>query len=324
LLSSQVHARGLKLGIYGDLGTLTCGGYPGTTLDLVEQDAQTFAEWGVDMLKLDGCYSSGEEQAEGYPEMARALNATGRPIVYSCSWPAYQGGLPPKVNYTILAEVCNLWRNYDDIQDSWDSVLSILDWFSANQDVLQPAAGPGHWNDPDMLVIGNFGLSYEQSRSQMALWTVMAAPLLMSTDLRTISPSAKEILQNRLMIQINQDPLGIQGRRIVKEKSHIEVFLRPLSQAASALVFFSRRTDTPFVYTTSLAKLHFPEDAVYEVQDVYSGKITSGLKTGDSFSVVINPSGVVMWYLYPMALPAQPWRLVRQQAPREGVRPVLL
>ncbi|CAM9984442.1 unnamed protein product [Bubo scandiacus] len=333
-LADYVHARGLKLGIYGDLGTLTCGGYPGTTLAHVEQDAQTFAEWGVDMLKLDGCYSSGEEQAQGYPAMARALNATGRPIVYSCSWPAYQGGSPQgegcpiqwlfPVNYTILANVCNLWRNYDDIQDSWDSVLSILDWFSANQDVLQPAAGPGHWNDPDMLIIGNFGLSYEQSRSQMALWTVMAAPLLMSTDLRTISPSAKEILQNRLMIQINQDPLGIQGRRIVKEKSHIEVFLRPLSQAASALVFFSRRTDMPFLYTTSLAKLHFPQDTVYEVQDVYSGKIMSGLKTGDNFSVVINPSGVVMWYLYPTALPAQPWHVVGQQAPGEGFRPVLL
>ncbi|XP_030335482.1 alpha-N-acetylgalactosaminidase [Strigops habroptila] len=319
-LADYVHAQGLKLGIYGDLGTLTCGGYPGTTLDRVKQDAQTFAEWGVDMLKLDGCYSSGEEQAEGYPEMARALNATGHPIVYSCSWPAYQGGLPPKVNYTVLAEVCNLWRNYDDIQDSWDSVLSILDWFFANQDVLQPAAGPGHWNDPDMLVIGNFGLSYEQSRSQMALWTVMAAPLLMSTDLRTISPSAKEILQNRLMIQINQDPLGIQGRRIVKEKSLIEVFLRPLSQGASALVFFSRRADIPYVYTTSLAKLHFP-DAVYEVQDVYSGEIIRGLKTGDNFSVTVNPSGVVMWYLYPVT---QPWRIVRQQAPREGFRPVLL
>lgn len=151
----------------------------------------------------------------------------------------------------------------------------------------------------------------------------MAAPLLMSTDLRTISPSAKEILQNRLMIQINQDPLGIQGRRIVKEKSHIEVFLRPLSQAASALVFFSRRTDMPFRYTTSLAKLHFPEDAVYEVQDVYAGKIIGALKTAENFSVVINPSGVVMWYLRPVVLPVQPW-YVRQQAPGEGFRPTLL
>ncbi|NWX12500.1 NAGAB acetylgalactosaminidase, partial [Aegotheles bennettii] len=300
-LADYVHSRGLKLGIYADLGTFTCGGYPGTTLNEVQQDAQTFAEWGVDMLKLDGCYSSAKEQAEGYPDMARALNATGRPIVYSCSWPAYQGGLPPKVNYTVLAEVCNLWRNYGDIQDSWASVLSIIDWYSAHQDVLQPAAGPGHWNDPDMLIIGNFGLSYEQSRSQMALWTVLAAPLLMSTDLRTISQSAKEILQNRLMIQINQDPLGIQGRRIVKEKCNIEVFLRPLSQSASALVFFSRRIDMPYRYTTSLAKLQFPEGGVYEVQDVYSGKIISGLKVEDSFTVVINPSGVVMWYLTPTA-----------------------
>ncbi|XP_067998680.1 alpha-N-acetylgalactosaminidase isoform X2 [Melanerpes formicivorus] len=323
-LADYVHARGLKLGIYGDLGTLTCGGYPGTTLDYVQLDAQTFAEWGVDMLKLDGCYSSAEEQAEGYPEMAKALNATGRPIVYSCSWPAYQGGLPPQVNYTILAEICNLWRNYGDIEDSWSSVLSILDWFSANQDVLQPVAGPGHWNDPDMLIIGNFGLSYEQSRSQMALWTVMAAPLLMSNDLRTISPSAKEILQNPLMIRINQDPLGVQGRRIVKEKSHIEVFLRPLSQAASALVFFSRRTDMPYFYTTSLAKLQFPKDATYEVQDVYSGKIISGLKTGDNFTVIINPSGVVMWYLYPMAYPVQPWHIAGQQAPGKDFSPVLL
>ncbi|KAM7056487.1 alpha-N-acetylgalactosaminidase isoform 3-T4 [Acridotheres tristis] len=280
-LADYVHARGLKLGIYGDLGVFTCGGYPGTMLEDVKQDAQTFAAWGVDMLKLDGCYSSAEEQAKGYPEMARALNATGRPIVYSCSWPAYQGGLPPKwspcqVNYTILAEICNLWRNYDDIQDSWESVLSIVDWFFTNQDVLQPAAGPGHWNDPDMLIIGNFGLSYEQSRSQMALWTVMAAPLLMSTDLRTISPSAKEILQNRLMIQINQDPLGIQGRRIAK------------------------------------------------VQDVYAGKVVGALKTADNFTVVINPSGVVMWYLRPVAFPVQPWHVVRQQAPGKGFRPAFL
>ncbi|NWJ09675.1 NAGAB acetylgalactosaminidase, partial [Crypturellus undulatus] len=320
-LADYVHSRGLKLGIYADLGTFTCGGYPGTTLGHVEQDAQTFAQWGVDMLKLDGCYSSEQQQAEGYPKMSKALNATGRPIVYSCSWPAYQGGLPPKVNYTVLAEICNLWRNYVDIEDSWDSVLSIVDWFSAHQDVLQPAAGPGHWNDPDMLIIGNFGLSYEQARSQMALWAVMAAPLLMSTDLRTISPSAKEILQNRLMIQINQDPLGIQGRRIVKEKFHIEVFLRPLSQAASALVFFSRRTDMPFRYTTSLAKLHFPCDTVYEVQDVYSGKIISSLKTRDNFTVVVNPSGVVMWYLSPLA---QPWRSLRQQGPGGGAHPILL
>ncbi|XP_077195450.1 alpha-N-acetylgalactosaminidase isoform X2 [Paroedura picta] len=298
-LADYVHSLGLKLGIYGDLGTHTCSGYPGTTLDQIEQDALTFAEWGVDMLKLDGCYSSAKDQARGYPRMTKALNTTGRLIAYSCSWPAYQGGLPPQVNYTLLTDICNLWRNYGDIQDSWDSVLSIVDWFAENQDVLQPHAGPGHWNDPDMLIIGNFGLSEEQSRSQMALWTILAAPLLLSADLRTISQSSQEILQNKLMIKINQDPLGIQGRRILKEKSLIHVFLRPLSNSASALVFFSRRTDMPYRYTTSLANLNYTQNAIYEVQDVYTDEIISGLKIADNFTVVINPSGVVMWYVYP-------------------------
>uniref|UniRef100_A0AC11E5D6 Alpha-N-acetylgalactosaminidase n=1 Tax=Ovis aries TaxID=9940 RepID=A0AC11E5D6_SHEEP len=300
-LADYAHSLGLKLGIYEDLGNFTCMGYPGTTLDKVVQDAQTFAEWKVDMLKLDGCYSSPQERAEGYPKMAAALNATGRPIAFSCSWPAYEGGLPPKVNYTLLADICNLWRNFDDIQDSWRSVLSILDWFVAHQDVLQPVAGPGHWNDPDVLLIGNFGLSFEQARAQMALWTVLAAPLLMSTDLRTISAQNVDILQNPLMIKINQDPLGIQGRRILKEKSYIEVYLRPLVNEASAIVFFSRRTDMPYHYHSSLARLNFSSSVVYEAQDVYTGEIISGLQDKTNFTVIINPSGVVMWYLYPIS-----------------------
>ncbi|XP_010341697.1 alpha-N-acetylgalactosaminidase isoform X1 [Saimiri boliviensis] len=299
-LADYVHSLGLKLGIYADMGNFTCMGYPGTTLDKVIQDAQTFAEWKVDMLKLDGCFSTDEERALGYPKMAAALNATGRPIAFSCSWPAYEGGLPPRVNYSLLVDICNLWRNYDDIQDSWQSVLSILNWFVQHQDILQPVAGPGHWNDPDMLLIGNFGLSLEQSRAQMALWTVLAAPLFMSTDLRTISAQNMDILQNPLMIKINQDPLGIQGRRIHKEKSLIEVYMRPLSNKASALVFFSRRTDMPYHYHSSLGQLNFSVSMMYEAQDVYTGDIISNLQAETNFTVVINPSGVVMWYLYPI------------------------
>ncbi|TKC39210.1 hypothetical protein EI555_007797 [Monodon monoceros] len=287
-LADYAHSLGLKLGIYADMGNFTCMGYPGTTLDKVVQDAQTFAKWKVDMLKLDGCFSTPEERAEG------------RPIAFSCSWPAYEGGLPPKVNYTLLADICNLWRNYGDIQDSWSSVLSILDWFVTHQDILQPVAGPGHWNDPDMLLIGNFGLSFEQARAQMALWTVLAAPLFMSTDLRTISAQNMDILQNPLMIKINQDPLGIQGHRILKEKSHIEVYVRPLASEASAIVFFSRRTDMPYPYRTSLARLNFTSSKVYEAQNVYTGDIISGLRDKTNFTLIINPSGVVMWYLYPI------------------------
>ncbi|XP_072518498.1 alpha-N-acetylgalactosaminidase [Salminus brasiliensis] len=299
-LARYVHDRGLKLGIYGDLGTYTCGGYPGTTLDKIKIDAQTFADWGIDMLKLDGCYSNATEQEKGYPLMTKALNATGRPIGYSCSWPAYQGGLPPNVNYTLLGEICNLWRNYGDIQDSWESVLDIVDWFTDHQDILQPAAGPGQWNDPDMLIIGDYGLSMDQSRSQMALWAIMAAPLLMSNDLRTLNSGARAILQNKVAIAINQDPLGIQGRRLIKEKSGIDVFWRPLSDGASALVFFSRRTDMPYRYQTSLKALNYTA-GTYKVYDVFTEKPLPELKDATEFVVSVNPTGVVMWYVYPFA-----------------------
>ncbi|KAF7648807.1 hypothetical protein LDENG_00151420 [Lucifuga dentata] len=256
-LARYVHDRGLKLGIYADMGTHTCMGYPGTTLDKIEIDAQTFASWGVDYLKFDGCNSNAVEQMLGYPRMSKALNATGRPIAYSCSWPAYVGGLPPNVNYSLLGDYCNLWRNFDDIQDSWDSVQGIADWFFNNQDDLQLAAGPGRWNDPDMLIIGNFGLSLDQARAQMALWAIMAAPLIMSNDLRNLDNAARAILQNKVAISINQDPRGIQGRRLLQEKSCIEVYWRALSDSASALVFLSRRQDMPFIYSSSLAKLSY-------------------------------------------------------------------
>lgn len=294
-LARYMHARGLKLGLYGDMGTHTCGGYPGTTLDNIDLDAQTFADWEVDMFKFDGCYSNATEQEQGYPLMSKALNATGRPIGYSCSWPAYQGGLPPKVNYTELGQICNLWRNYGDIQDSWDSVLNIINWFFENQDVLAPAAGPGKWNDPDMLIVGDFGLSMDQSRAQMALWAIMAAPLFMSNDLRTISSGARTILQNKMAIIINQDPMGVQGRRLVKEKIGIDVFWRPLSKNASALVFFSRRTDMPYRYQTSLSKLNYTAGS-YEIYDVFTGKSMT-LKDSAPFVVSVNPTGVVMWHV---------------------------
>ncbi|XP_030201523.1 alpha-N-acetylgalactosaminidase [Gadus morhua] len=296
-LARYMHDRGLKLGIYGDMGTHTCGGYPGTNLDQIETDAQTFADWGVDMLKLDGCYSNESVQAEGYPRMSKALNATGRRIAYSCSWPAYQGGLPPKVNYTQLGEICNLWRNYGDIQDSWDSVLSISDWFFKNQDIVGPAAGPGKWNDPDMLIIGNFGLSTDQSRSQMALWAIMAAPLFMSNDLRTISSGARAILQNKAIIRISQDPMGVQGKRLLKDKCGIDVYWRPLSDNGSALVFFSRRNDMPYRYQISLSKLNYTT-GLYKMYEVFMGKVGTVEDTSE-FTVSVNPSGVVMLYVFP-------------------------
>ncbi|XP_071976798.1 alpha-N-acetylgalactosaminidase [Engystomops pustulosus] len=299
-LADYIHARGLKIGIYADMGNFTCGGYPGTTLDTIKIDADTFASWEVDMLKFDGCYSNSTEKALGYPKMSAALNATGRPILYSCSWPAYEGGLPPKVNYTLLGEICNMWRNYDDIQDSWASVMDIIEWFADNQDALQPAAGPGRWNDPDMLIVGNFGLSYDQSKSQLAIWAMMAAPLIMSNDLRTISEDAKELLQNRLMIAINQDPLGKQGKRIAKSGS-LEVWVRELVDEQYAVAVLNKGTDgLPKRFTTSLALLNITKSTFgYKLFDVFDKEFLRTVKPETAFDMSINPSGVVMLFVRP-------------------------
>ncbi|KAM4652026.1 alpha-N-acetylgalactosaminidase [Discoglossus pictus] len=299
-LSDYIHSRGLKLGIYADLGQRTCAGFPGTTLDKIELDAATFAEWGVDMLKLDGCHSSPEEQAQGYVRMSQALLATGHQIAFSCSWPAYRGGLPPQVDYSLLTRICNMWRNYDDIEDSWNRVTKIIDWFFDHQDVLQPVAGPGHWNDPDMLVIGNFGLSFEESKSHMAIWAILAAPLLMSNDLRALSMNHRMILQNKLLIKINQDPLGIQGRRVLRDPMMIDIFVRRLTPSAHALVFFSRRVDRTIVYESCLIRFNFPNNTIYQAEDVYSGEIMRGLHAETNFTILVVPSGVVVWYVTPM------------------------
>jgi hypothetical protein len=126
-LADYVHSRGLKFGIYEDYGTSTCGGYPGS-LNYLEIDAQTFADWTVDYVKLDGCYADVHQMDEGYPLMSMYLNKTNRPMVFSCSWPAYQVDAKIQPNYLRIAKYCNLWRNYDDIDDSFNSVNGIVDW----------------------------------------------------------------------------------------------------------------------------------------------------------------------------------------------------
>ncbi|XP_005594202.3 alpha-galactosidase A [Macaca fascicularis] len=253
-LANYVHSKGLKLGIYADVGNKTCAGFPGS-FGYYDIDAQTFADWGVDLLKFDGCYcDSLEKLADGYKHMSLALNRTGRSIVYSCEWPLYMWPFQ-KPNYTEIRQYCNHWRNFADIDDSWKSIKSILDWTSFNQERIVDVAGPGGWNDPDMLVIGNFGLSWNQQVTQMALWAIMAAPLFMSNDLRHISPQAKALLQDKDVIAINQDPLGKQGYQL-RQGDNFEVWERPLSDLAWAVAMINRQEiGGPRSYTIAVASL---------------------------------------------------------------------
>ncbi|CAH2055800.1 unnamed protein product, partial [Iphiclides podalirius] len=297
-LSDYVHSKGLKFGIYEDYGNFTCAGYPGVVGHLAG-DASTFAAWGVDYVKLDGCYALPADMDHGYPEFGRQLNLTGRQMVYSCSWPVYQiyAGIQP--NFSSIIEHCNLWRNFDDIQDSWASVESIIDYYGNHQDSIVPNAGPGHWNDPDMLIIGNFGLSYEQSKTQFAIWAILAAPLLMSVDLRTIRPEYKAILQNRKIIEVDQDPLGIQGRRIYKHRG-IEIWSRPIvpiqgQHYSYAVAFLNRRTDgTPSDVAVTLRELGLNNPAGYRLEDLYEDVDYGVLSPQTKIKVKVNPSGVVI------------------------------
>jgi len=295
-LSDYIHKLGLKFGIYEDYGNFTCGGYPGI-LGHMETDAKTFAEWNVDYVKLDGCYSDPTTMETGYPDFGRYLNETKRPMVYSCSWPAYQIDQHP--DYESIAEHCNLWRNFDDITDSWDSVLSIIDWYGDDKDGFSKFAGPGQWNDPDMLIIGNYGLSLDQSKAQMGMWCMFASPLIMSADLRSIRPEFKEIMLNRNVIKLNQDPMGIQAKRIIKGKE-IDVYSRPVmpvykGKTSVAVAFLNRWNEgTPLKVKFTLKDLGLDHPGGYQAFEIFTGKKLGSYKPGDSFSGSVNPTGILL------------------------------
>ncbi|XP_073456757.1 alpha-galactosidase A-like isoform X2 [Aquarana catesbeiana] len=294
-LVDYVHDRGLLFGIYQDVGNKTCAGYPGSR-DFYELDAQTFADWGVDLLKFDGCnYGTLEDLEEGYRRMAMALNRTGRDIVYSCEWPLY-ARQESHVNYTEVAEYCNSWRNFGDIDDSWGSVKTIVDFTAALQEQLVPAAGPGAWNDPDMLVIGNFGLSYDQQVTQMALWAIMAAPLLMSNDLREISKESTALLQNQEVIAINQDPLGIQGYRLLKV-NNFDLWEKPLASGALAISVTNRQEiggPRYFLLVRAIVWEGLACDTCYVTQLLPTRYEFGYFNSSQVLKVWVNPSGTVL------------------------------
>ena len=297
-LADYVHKLGLKFGIYEDFGVKTCAGYPGSQGHL-QTDAQTFADWGVDYVKMDGCNSDPRDMDLGFPQFGAALNATGRPMVYQCEWPLYQAAHGITPNYTAIRQTCNLWRNFYDVQDNWNSVQGIVEYYGNNEDGFLEIAGPGGWNDPDMLVIGNFGLSYEQSKAQMSLWAVLAAPLIMSNDLRDIRPEMKALLQHREVIGVSQDPLGLPGRRVGRTR-FLDFFLRPVvpvyrGRTSQAVVVFNRRQDGGVPRLVRLSpRLLGLEGGVYRVTDLWSGEDLGLLGPDHQVRLLVPPMGVRM------------------------------
>jgi alpha-galactosidase len=253
-LADYVHAKGLKFGMYSDAGTGTCQNRPGGR-GYEFQDARQYAAWGVDYLKYDWCNHSTQDSQASYSIMRDALKKSGRPIVFSlCEW----GSTKP---WLWAGDVGNLWRSTGDIIDKWDGtekwggmgVVQILDL----QDGLQSYAGPGHWNDPDMLEVGNGGMSLTEYRAHFSMWCLLAAPLMAGNDIRSMSADIHDILTNKEVIAIDQDPLGREGRR-VKRADGLEVWAKQLADGGRAVALLNR-TAAEANITVSWTDIGYPE-----------------------------------------------------------------
>src|SRR5882724_3803825 len=281
-LADYVHSKGLKLGIYSTPGPDTCAGYEGSYNHEV-QDARTYAAWGIDYLKYDWCgarnlYKDEEMQAV-YQKMGDALLASGRPIVYSLcqygradvwKWGPDVGG--------------NAWRTTGDIRDSWDSMSKI----GFDQDRLAPYAKPGHWNDPDMLEIGNGGMTDDEYRTHMSLWAMLAAPLIAGNDLTKMTPYTVEMLTNREVLDVDQDPLGKQGFRVAQE-GPFEIWMKPMADGSKIVGLFNRqRSAEQMSVNLSQIGLHGPAS----VRDLWLKKDLEVVQ--DTFSAYVPRHGVVL------------------------------
>jgi alpha-galactosidase len=293
-LADYVHSKGLKFGIYSDAGTGTCQNRPGGR-GYEFQDARQYAQWGIDYLKYDWCNHSTQNSQASYSIMRDALQKSGRSIVFSlCEWGSTQPWLWAK-------DVGNLWRATGDITDKWTSqrkddglgVVEILDLVNG----LESYAGPGHWNDPDMLEVGNGGLNDTEARAHFSLWCILAAPLMAGNDIRSMSAATREILTNKDLIAVNQDPLGIQGRR-VRRDGNLEVWSKQLGDGGRAVALLNR-SDAPSQITVSWTDIGYPQSLSISARDLWAGKDLGAMK--GSYSATVPSHGAVVVRLMPTA-----------------------
>ena len=296
-LADYVHSKGLKLGIYSDAGMLTCAKRPGS-IGHEYQDALQYAKWGIDYLKEDWCSTLPGQSAESSYTLMRdaladAAKKTGHEILFSlCEW----GSNKP---WLWAGPVGNMWRSTGDIQDCWsckkdwggNGVTAIIDQVNP----LYSYAGPGHWNDPDMLEVGNGGMTTEEYRSHFSLWALLAAPLLAGNDISKMSTDTREILLNKEVIAVDQDSMGIQGHRVRKE-GDLEVWSKQLADGGRAVILLNRGA-APAKVSTSWNDIGFPEDLKADVRDLWAKRDLG--KVSGSYFAEVPSHGVVMLRVKP-------------------------
>jgi len=271
-LADYIHSKGLKFGIYSCAGSKTCAGRPGGRGHEF-QDARTYASWGVDYLKYDWCNTTTQDAKSSYATMRDGLYAAKRPIVFSlCEW----GTAKP---WEWAKEVGHLWRSTGDIVDRWDSMIEIAD---KNKE-LWKYAGPGYWNDPDMLEVGNGGMTTEEYRTHFSLWCMMAAPLMAGNDLGKMSPETAEILKNGEVIALDQDTLGKQGF-CFRDNGDYEIWVKRLAKNEKAICLLNRGDEMKEVQVDFNVLLKAKNDywtidqyklADYKVRDLWEHKEVS-------------------------------------------------
>jgi alpha-galactosidase len=260
-LADYVHSKGLKLGIYTDAGRLTCQKRPGSYQHEI-QDINTYAARGVDYVKIDWCSSEGLDPEVQYAKFGQAIAHASRPIVFSiCNW-----GVKAPWRWG-AGTGGNLWRTTGDINDTYDR-MSVIGF---SQNGLDKFAGPGHWNDPDMLEVGNGGMNRDEYRTHMALWAILAAPLLAGNDLRSMPAETKDMLTNPDVIAVDQDPKGEQGSR-VSEEGWLETWVRPLADGSYAVGLFNR-TEAPIKMSFDLKTIGLPHAS--RIRDLWEHKEVS-------------------------------------------------
>lgn len=290
-LADYVHAKGLKFGIYTDAGRKTCEGRPGS-YGYEATDAKTYASWGVDYVKIDWCHSEGLDAKTQYTIFRDALAASGRKIVFSiCEWGSNQP-------WEWAPEVGNLWRTTGDIQDRWTSVLTLVDLSSQYWHV----ARPGAWNDPDMLEVGNGGMTRTEYRAHFSLWAMMAAPLIAGNDVRAMVDSTRaaaeirDILLNRDVIAVDQDSLGIQGKIVQASPSELQVWVKPLQDGSRAVLLFNRAS-VPSTITANWGRVGI-KTRTARVRDLWMHTEQSSVE--NSYSATVPSHGVVMLRVWPI------------------------
>ncbi|MBP2708457.1 lectin [Microbispora sp. RL4-1S] len=297
-LADYVHGKGLKLGIYSSAGTTTCAGYP-ASLGYEARDAALWASWGIDYLKYDNCGDhQGKSGVQRYTAMRDALAATGRPMLFSlCNW-------GQESVWTWGMGVGNSWRTTGDIGGNFGSVTSIID----QQVGLDAYSGPGGWNDPDMLEVGN-GLTGAEGRAHFSMWALLNAPLIAGNDIRTMSAETRETLTNTEVIAVDQDWGGRQGTKI-SDNGNLEVWRKPMSDGSVAVVLLNRGTSTATI-STSASALGLGAASSYSVRDLWahtnattSGSVSASVAGHAAAMFLVRGGGLVSPSATPSATPS--------------------